>query len=163
MRQQFTSLVRSGYQRIFELVLFKVRKEKQRCIVMALEVAAEQWNAKCQMATSSEQVDSEMFGRAVAVFRDAFQYKEVLDAVHSLEEICKGSGPFDTVFKLYTLGKRASNDNKKDRAGKRVVWAFQMVADKVLPGPAQPVYVLRQCLDRRSWRSRTRWRLQFET
>ena len=93
---QRNTLARTAYQRIYEIVLFKNKKQALKP-GMTLKEMADLWNEKAAMAESSERVNRDFISACVEVYTQAFGIPDVLDVVQDLEARFKGASPFDKV------------------------------------------------------------------
>lgn len=103
---QHTALARTAYQRIYEVILFKKKRDSLKAGVTLAELA-DLWNGKAAMASASEKVNRDFIAACVDVYTQAFALPEVLEAVSDLEAKFKGASPFDKVAKMHAIVRKA--------------------------------------------------------
>ncbi len=87
----------------------------------------DEFNSRAELAATSEPVNVDFIQKALAVHAQAFSLPAVLNAVTTLESLCKKNSPYDALGKLSGIVRKA-----KEPA--IIEWVFCTITDLVLSG-----------------------------
>jgi len=125
--QKCSSLQRTAFQVVMQLILFKEWKETEKGKQLSQADLAKLYMHRAKLSDETEHVTGDTISAAMMIHKHAFSIPRVVDCVMGLEEHCKGRGPFDKMTKLHAI-VRKSTDRQK------IVWMFDTIHDKIITG-----------------------------
>ena len=127
----FRTLGRTAFQRVYEVEMFRQWKETSMGKQSAANLAA-MYAANVQQSPGSEPLSDAFIDNALTVYNRALSIAVVKDVVTQMDSDHGHSSPFNSVYKMYAIVKRAGDASK-------ITWCFLAIVDLVkakLLGPA---------------------------
>ncbi len=120
----YHTLARSPYQRVYDIMSFKRRREHTMGKLSAKSLA-EEWNRCAKMSADSEEVSADYITAVISVHERALSLDPVRGVVEALEQRYGMRSPFDSIYKMHALIKKAGKNTAT------LSWTFAMILDKI--------------------------------
>ncbi len=120
----YHTLARSPYQRVYDLMSFKRRRE-QTMGKLSAKSLAEEWNRCAKMSADSEEVSAEYVTAVISVHERALSSDPVRGVVEALEQRYGMRSPFDSIYKMHALVKKVGKNTPT------LSWTFEMILDRI--------------------------------
>ena len=121
----FQSLARTAFQIIHEVAQFRQRKMATWGPGAPLKKLCDEFNRRAELASTSEPVNLDFIQKALAVHDKAFSLPCVVQAIETLESLCKKGSPYDSVHKLAGIVRKAKDTPV-------IAWVFATITDLVV-------------------------------
>jgi hypothetical protein len=102
----YSTLAMSAYQRIFQVLAVKARKEEILGPLTAARVA-EEFNKHAQLAADSEEVTVDAVGQILAIHQHALKVPEIVEVIELCERRFLLKSPFNSITKLHHVVRQA--------------------------------------------------------
>jgi hypothetical protein len=102
----YSTLAISAYQRIFQVLTVKARKEE---VLGPLTVArvAEEFNKHAQLAKDSEEVTVDTVGQIIAIHQHALKVPDIVAVIEACERKYLLKSPLNSLTKLHLIVRQA--------------------------------------------------------
>ena len=127
VNHEYHTVALSPFQKICEIVSTKERLEKSRGSTLSDADLAKEYNTKAAPAEDGEQIQDTQITGAVSVWKQALSIDIVLRKVVELENDYGKNGPFDTMYKMATLVRKAKSEEV-------ISWVFCSIYDAFKSG-----------------------------
>lgn len=122
----FRTMGRTAYQRLFEVEMFRQKKEASLG-KMSAAALAKLYSDNVQFSPGSDPLSAAFIDEALTVFSRALSISSVKDAVAWCDEAFSHNSPFNSVYKMSAVIKRAGSPDK-------IEWGFLAIVDCVRRG-----------------------------
>lgn len=102
----YSTLAMSAYQRIFQVLTIKARKEELLGPLTAARVA-EEFNKHAQLAKDSEEVTVDTVGQILAIQQHALKVPEIVEVIELCERRFLLKSPFNSITKFHHVVRQA--------------------------------------------------------
>lgn len=123
----FRTMGRTAYQRLFEVEMFRQKKEAQLGAKTSAGTLAKMYSDNVKFCPGSDPLSAAFIDEALTVFSRALSISTVRDAVAWCDEAFSHSSPFNSVYKMSAIIKRAGTPDK-------IEWVFLGIVDLVRRG-----------------------------
>lgn len=107
----YSTLAMSAYQRIFQVLTVKARKEEVLGPLTAARVA-EEFNKHAQLAKESEEVTVDTVGQILAIHQHALKVPEIVEVIELCERRFLLKSPFNSITKLHHIVRQAKGPQR---------------------------------------------------
>jgi hypothetical protein len=130
----------SPFQKICEIVTTKEKLEKSAGAALSDAELAKQYNLKARPAEDGEQITESQITGAIAVWKHALSIEIVLNKVVALEAEFGKNGPFDSMYKMAVVVRKA-------RTEEVISWAFCAIFDAFRSGQIEKGGLLTRAIE----------------
>jgi hypothetical protein len=123
----FRTMGRTAYQRLFEVEMFRQKKEAHLGQKVSAAALAKMYSDNVKFCPGSDPLSAAFIDEALTVFSRALSISTVRDAVAWCDEAFSHSSPFNSVYKMAAIIKRAGTPDK-------IEWVFLGIVDWVRRG-----------------------------
>jgi hypothetical protein len=127
VNHEYHTVALSPFQKICEIVSTKERLEKARGSSISDAALAQEYNQKAAPAEDGEQIQDTQITGAVNVWKQALSIGIVLKKIVELENDYGKNGPFDSMYKMATLVRKAKTEEV-------ISWTFCSIYDAFKSG-----------------------------
>jgi hypothetical protein len=132
----YHTCARTGLQRIYEIVILKVRKEKSLGMGnFTPRMVHEFYNTECNTSKFGEEISEDFCVKALSFHQRALQVAGVRDCIMRAEETYMQKSPFNNCSNMFAVVSKAGKDPTT------ISWVFNAILDACYNGDQEPVRV----------------------
>lgn len=129
----FDGHFRTPVQRCYEVAAFRARKEAQTGFKPTVLEMVQEWSSNLNVSNMSEKIDKDYIDVCLVIHDRLLSISAVRDTVLECEELFQKRTPFDSIYKLEVIARRAikrANVLNEDKA----IWVARSLKDMVQNG-----------------------------